>query len=342
MDLFRLVDAGRQFFDLNGATLTAGKIHTYTAGTTIAKTTFEDVDGTTPHANPIILTASGTIPAELWGSTGAYKLVITDADGNAINTIDDIMGINDVAAASVNSEWVTFEGTPTQTSGTTFTVAEDQTAIFHIGRRVRATDGTGDKYGVITLSAFSSVTTVTCLWDSDSIDATLSSVSYALAAYVNPSTPSPMQITSCRAYLSSDQVSFPEGTTTLVELNVVEWDHGSDWDTSNNHFVVPDDGIYLIEAAVLWASNIVLDPSAVAAYAFVNPLGGGSFSLAATLFGFKTGSSGFVNTPIGSAILDLKATDQLALYAHVTSFNNGSGVVNSGNKNTHMSIVRLS
>jgi hypothetical protein len=185
MSFFRLTDASRQFFYNNGLVLAGGKITTVTAGTTTPKTTYQDIGGITPHLNPIELTASGTIPAEIWGTTGAYDLIITDADDNAITTAPDITGINDIAAATANSEWVIYDQLPTQINGTSFSVTGNQTTTFHVGRRVRATDGVGNKYGTIVTSVFGSVTTVTMVWDSSSIASSLSSVAYGLISFEN-------------------------------------------------------------------------------------------------------------------------------------------------------------
>lgn len=55
----------------------------------------------------------------------------------------------------------------TRTSDTTFTVPTDVSAIYHIGRRIRAAGNTtGVIYGTISDSVFTSVTSVTVVWDS--------------------------------------------------------------------------------------------------------------------------------------------------------------------------------
>jgi len=63
----------------------------------------------------------------------------------------------------------------------TFTVAEDRTAEFHVGRRVECSCGAdGMKYGTISASAFVTVTTVDLTAGSDNLTANLVSVKYGI------------------------------------------------------------------------------------------------------------------------------------------------------------------
>lgn len=71
--------------DNDGVPLVGGKVYTYLTGTSTEKATYADVNGTTTNANPIVLDSRGE--ATIYG-TGSYKLVVTDADGNAITTVD--------------------------------------------------------------------------------------------------------------------------------------------------------------------------------------------------------------------------------------------------------------
>jgi hypothetical protein len=76
-----------------------------------------------------------------------------------------------------DAQWINLH-TPTYVGATQFSVVGDQTAHYVIGRRVRAVGTTPFTiYGTITLSAFSSVTTVTVNWDgAGALDNTLASI----------------------------------------------------------------------------------------------------------------------------------------------------------------------
>ena len=185
---FRLIDVGRQFFDDNGDPLNGGKLRTYEAGTTTNKTTYQDDAGGASHANPIILDSAGRVSAEVWGTTGAYKLVLLDSTDSIIWTRDDIVGINDTAETAA-SEWVASGLTPTYVSATSFTLSGDQTTVFHVGRRLKTADTGGTDYSTITASSYGAPnTTVTVNVDgAGSLDSGLSSVQYSVISSANSS-----------------------------------------------------------------------------------------------------------------------------------------------------------
>lgn len=74
--------------DQSGNALVAGKVYTYEAGTTTNKTTWTDVDKTTPAANPIILDAYGR--AQIYGD-GNYKFLIKTSADATLYTWDDLI-----------------------------------------------------------------------------------------------------------------------------------------------------------------------------------------------------------------------------------------------------------
>jgi len=90
-------------------------------------------------------------------------------------------GVNDSAREAMASirefyeaiEWRDWGHTYTYGSATTFTTSSgdaDTTAIYLVGRRIRAVgSGTGTIYGRISASSHSGSTTVTCVWDSGSL-----------------------------------------------------------------------------------------------------------------------------------------------------------------------------
>lgn len=83
-----LIPQGKQQYDgILGLPLVGGKLFTYAAGTNTPKTTWADAAGTIPNTNPIILDARGEATV-FW--LGAYKVVLQDALGNLIWTVDNI------------------------------------------------------------------------------------------------------------------------------------------------------------------------------------------------------------------------------------------------------------
>jgi len=184
-----MLDPGRQFLDSNGAVAAGGLLTVYDTDTTIVRTTYIDNAGAVAHESPIELNSAGQIPNDVmvWATTGDVKLVVTDSAGANAKTYNDITLVNDVTVSAA-SEWVASGLTPTYSSATVFTLAGDQTAIFHVNRRLKLTDATV-LYGTILTSAFTTVTTVTVTMDSGSLSASLTAVSYGLLSATNTSSP---------------------------------------------------------------------------------------------------------------------------------------------------------
>lgn len=180
-----------QFADGNGVPYPGAKIFTYAAGSSTKQTTYTDSGGVTPNTNPIVLDSAGRTPQPIWLTTGlSYKLVLapstdTDPPVSPIWTLDAVTGIND-ASTSVD-EWTASGLTPTYVSGTSFTLAGDQTVAFHKGRRVKVTDAGGTKYGTIVSSVFGALTTVTIALDAAAtLSNPTSAVSYSVLTSVDP------------------------------------------------------------------------------------------------------------------------------------------------------------
>lgn len=171
------------FNDLNGDPLSGGKVFTYEPGTTTPKDTYQDKDQVATHTNPIILDSRGE--AEVW-LNGEYKFVIKDSNDVEIYTVDNA---STEAIASVLSEWLITGDTPTFISTTQFSVPTDLTATYHVGRRVRLVGTAGTIYGVISASAFTTLTTVTVVLDSGSIDSGISISDVGLLSNDNQSHP---------------------------------------------------------------------------------------------------------------------------------------------------------
>lgn len=92
-----------QYFTDIGVVLSGGRVNTYLAGTTTPTTTWTDITGVTPNANPIVLNSAGRLPnVQVWQASGvAIKVVVTDSNNNPIGpTFDQISGINDFSLAN--------------------------------------------------------------------------------------------------------------------------------------------------------------------------------------------------------------------------------------------------
>ena len=76
-----------RFFDRCGKPLAVGKVYTYAANTTTAKTTYKDPYGLTPNTNPIILDAAGEADIYL---DGTYRIRITDRNDVLVNDVAKI------------------------------------------------------------------------------------------------------------------------------------------------------------------------------------------------------------------------------------------------------------
>jgi hypothetical protein len=74
--------------------LAGGYIYTYQAGSTTPLNTYTDNTGATANTNPIVLGTDGRPPNEIWLTSGySYKFVLTDANNNTIQTLDNLYGI---------------------------------------------------------------------------------------------------------------------------------------------------------------------------------------------------------------------------------------------------------
>lgn len=177
--VYKLLPEKQTFFSGSGTLLAGGKLYAYIAGTTTPKDTYTEIDGATTNANPIVLNARGEVPSGVFGTTGAYKLVLKDASDVTLWTRDNVYGEHDPAnldVSTLTSEWVSSGYTPTRTGNTTFTTPGDSTAVFQVGRRIRAADS-ATRYGFVASASYSvidGVTTITVALDSGSLSAAMS------------------------------------------------------------------------------------------------------------------------------------------------------------------------
>lgn len=179
----------QQFFDENGDPATGWKIYSYAAGSSTALATYTTSVGNVSQSNPVVLDALGfATGGQIWLTSGlSYKLVLTDANGVVKKTEDNITG---VTSGATISQWAASGLAPTYVSGTSFTLAGDQTSAFHSGRRLQFTVTAGTVYGTISSSAYGALTTVTMIMDSgQALDSGLTAVSYGILTATNSSVP---------------------------------------------------------------------------------------------------------------------------------------------------------
>jgi len=180
-----------------GALAVGYYVQTYLAGSSTLATTYTDAGGGTPNANSatlastVILNAAGLNPAGgFWLTAGvSYKFVIRNAAGVVVETVNDITGVTGTSTA--NSQWVASGVAPTFVSGTSFTLAGDQTSAFQVGRRLQFTVTAGTVYGTISVSAFAALSTITVIMDGATVlDGGLSVVNLSILTATNPALPS--------------------------------------------------------------------------------------------------------------------------------------------------------
>jgi hypothetical protein len=115
------------------------------------------------------------------------KLVIKDSADVTIRTIDNVLGVNDPSAVATD-QWITYSGTPTYLSATTFSVAGDQTGTFQVNRRLKSVNAGGTIYSTVTASSFGAgITTATVTNDSGTLDVGLSQIYYGIVSATNSS-----------------------------------------------------------------------------------------------------------------------------------------------------------
>lgn len=177
-------------FDADGNFLVGGKIYTYVAGSTTPTASYTTSAGNVPQSNPIILNAEGRVDDPIWLQEGrSYKLRLFAADDTFTGVeFDNITGVGDSSSTDAD-QWVDSGLTPTYLNATQFTVQGDQTSVLQVNRRVKIAVTAGTIYGYISASAYTSLTTVTVILDSGTLDAGISDVSYGLISVGDTSLP---------------------------------------------------------------------------------------------------------------------------------------------------------
>lgn len=180
------------FIDASGNPLSSGLLYFYIAGSSTLSDTYTTSAGGTLNANPVVLgtggyPSSGGNVVQIWGTDGvSYKAVLKTSAGVTVWTRDNLELIND--SSITLDQWVT-GATPAYVSGTSFTLVGDVTSTYNVGRRIKTTNTGGTIYSTISISAYTTLTTVTVVNDSSTLDSGLSAVSYGVLSASNPSTP---------------------------------------------------------------------------------------------------------------------------------------------------------
>ncbi|MEN3973118.1 hypothetical protein WJS89_10600 [Sphingomicrobium sp. XHP0235] len=101
-----------RWFNEYGSVLNGGKLYTYEAGTSTPLATYQDLSGSTPNTNPVILDAAGTATVRLSNGV-AYKLVLKNSDDVTLDEADNvIVGTADSTVGEQLLVAMDFVGTP--------------------------------------------------------------------------------------------------------------------------------------------------------------------------------------------------------------------------------------
>ena len=103
-------------------------------------------------------------------------------------SIDNISN-SGALSATTTDEWSSPGDTPTYIGATQFSVPGDKRTTYQVGRRVKITETAGTVYGVVSVVAYTSLTTVTVVLDSGTVDSGISVVDVGLLTVTNPSMP---------------------------------------------------------------------------------------------------------------------------------------------------------
>jgi hypothetical protein len=144
-----------------------------------------------------------------------------------------------------------------------------------------------------------------------------------------------------RAYLSADQddIAGAGAGHYKIALNAETYDIGSDFDTTNNCFVVPITGYYQINAALKFEGGADFSGGNYAIEVYVDPLGAGSPALKA--IGqqiYHTAAGGVLGLCLSDTI-KLTKTDKVYLYCYTDDTNVD---IDGGETLTYMSITLIS
>lgn len=209
----------QQYLDSSGVPYAGAKLFYYAAGTTTKQNTYTTSSGGAANTNPIILDASGRTPYGVWLTSGvSYKEVLapstdTDPPTSPIFTEDNIAGVNDNSDAT--NQWKASGVTPTYVSATQFTVPGDKTSTFLVDRRIKVTETAGTVYGYVSVVAYTTLTTVTVVLDSGTLDSGISAVEVGILTDLNSAIP--LTITRNTTAQTLTNKSLSDSTTFIID-----------------------------------------------------------------------------------------------------------------------------
>ena len=140
--------------------------------------TYQDALGVTQNVNPGVLDGSGSISMFLTGPTDLY---VFDPNSNLVVTQKNVSAAPAVTAS--NPQWILQSTVVSYISSTSFSVPGNQTAFYTRGTRVLSNISAGSIYGTISASSSGGtpiVTTVTVIWDSTTLNNTVTSVALGI------------------------------------------------------------------------------------------------------------------------------------------------------------------
>lgn len=108
---FRFFQPGTQFFSNDGKVLAGGSLWFFDSGTSNPADTYSDPTLTTPNPNPVPLDGAGRPENDVWGD-GSYRVVLKDAGGVTLVTMDNVSGPQGIPDPSLQSgKFLTNDGT---------------------------------------------------------------------------------------------------------------------------------------------------------------------------------------------------------------------------------------
>lgn len=317
-------------FDTNGDPLSGGTLATYEAGTSTPKPTYptysDAINGVSANTNPVQLDSLGE--AQVWAQVGFYKFVLSDSDGNVVNTQDYVAVANGYPYPPF-SAWVNVPVSllvDVYLSPTSFQLEGDYTGTLTAQRRVKTTNTGGTRYSTVVSSSFDGTfTTVVVVNDSGSLDSGLSAVWYGVEPYTSPAYLSPR--TALCMIKNGDQTGF--ATATKVATWTADVDALSEWSASDNRWVAKFPGNYLVTI-----SAEMQDPVPGSAYSLQLYKGGVSVRQAVGRF---LATTNYPSTVSLTTVITMAAGEYLEMFIAATV----DTLVESGNNATLFNVSRI-
>lgn len=100
---YQLINGRFQAFTDAGAFAVGYQLYTYDSGTTTPKATYTDATLASVNTNPVVLDARGE--AQVWLGPGAYTLVLKDASGVTVWTVDGVVDVQSATETAVDARF---------------------------------------------------------------------------------------------------------------------------------------------------------------------------------------------------------------------------------------------